>query len=519
MENFSLEKLEAILTTAVNASRKSSKKMDFDSDEIVVKAKKDGMEAGKKYASKYIFPSALQLGYVYVYYPLTNTFNLEESRKLNCILPKKLMIHDIKLNAYDFINWKRCYIPAIEPSKPFTYEENGQWYLNMFSKLDVKIKSYQSFPEPIKKQVQFILDFLHDVWANGNDDHYQFLKCYFAGVLLGRKNEIALVLQADEGVGKTIFCRFMGEILKDAYHKTTSKETILHFNYALQGKMMLLIDELNISSTGEWLAVSSALKDLITSDKLNVRKMRNDPYTVKNLLNIVIASNHQCIKISPGDRHYFVVNMSEKKKNDHKYFDKLAKAMFDKNVQQAFYNYMYEFGKTDQYKQFNYRLAPVTAMKKDLANEHLPHFYQFLKEYILRKGKNINKTFAEFYELYCERAPANKCSSKIEVSKMLSKLGFSIKTKALKKDTGVYSTQRCIEIDCKELYKVFDKNGWIHEVDDIADNCIDHSESESEPESESDCESESESEPEEVKPQKKQKKRTLLNDGLDFLFS
>ncbi|HZS61432.1 MAG TPA: DUF5906 domain-containing protein [Gemmatimonadaceae bacterium] len=162
---------------------------------------------------------------------------------------------------------------------------------------------------------------LRDNVCNGDDHLYQWVLCFFADLIQrpGRKSGVTLVLLGDEGVGKTIVGRHVGFLLGDAYTVLEKQEQLLgRFNSAVARRVLIQLEEAVWAGSHQ---AASALKHLITSDKILLEMKGHEPVMISNYARLLITSNEQwAVPAALKQRRYGVLKVSDARKEDHAYF-------------------------------------------------------------------------------------------------------------------------------------------------------------------------------------------------------
>ena len=61
----------------------------------------------------------------------------------------------------------------------------------------------------VKKSVEYVLDFLKEVWASYSDLQFDFIVKWLANMARGGKNQSVLYLRGEQGIGKSTFTDFL----------------------------------------------------------------------------------------------------------------------------------------------------------------------------------------------------------------------------------------------------------------------------------------------------------------------
>ena len=100
---------------------------------------------------------------------------------------------------------------------------------------------------------------------------------------------------------------------------TTFNQSIQFFLFC---KLLVVFEELENFSTNQWQGVSTRLKKDTTSDTIIYEEKNEKAFTAKNISNYIINSNVDAIKDDDG-RRYFILDLSNKRKGDIEYFNKI----------------------------------------------------------------------------------------------------------------------------------------------------------------------------------------------------
>lgn len=108
------------------------------------------------------------------------------------------------------------------------------------------------------------------------------------------KPGIAWVLHGVEGTGKGLFFdKVIRPIFGEQYCFETTIDTIADdkFNLFLERNIFCLINESDTDNAHNRSRLSARMKTYITDPKLSIRRMRQDPYMVRNYSNFIVFSN------------------------------------------------------------------------------------------------------------------------------------------------------------------------------------------------------------------------------------
>jgi hypothetical protein len=218
-------------------------------------------------------------------------------------------------------------------------------------------------------------------------------------------------------------------------------------------------------SPAQWLSIGNKLKEMITNDYSNIRKLYQGAYSINNTNSFIINTNHSAISFNNTGRRYMINDVSNDRIGDEAYFDTLQHAFNMPQMGEAFYVYCRDL--VEKNPTWDERQIPTTDAKKNIIACNVPHLFDWIKTRFLKKKRDINCTFARFYDQYIESLAKsdgkqqNVKPSKPFVSKQLTEARIPpIKT------TGNVAY---IRISYSKLLKIYTDKNWIHDTDDICD--------------------------------------------------
>lgn len=329
---------------------------------------------------------------------------------------------------------------------------------NTFGGYMYEKKDYNSYPEEIKKKVELFNSYVLEVLCNNNKEHFIHLVKWYACALIGKKNDACPYLKGPEGTGKSTCIEFMVNYVfgKNISLILTDAEVLLSKNNSiLMGNLLVVFEELPVFSDSQWNGVSSKLKGWITGDQYNIGEMRVKQETVKNINNYVINTNVEAIKHSEG-RRYYILDVSTKRQQDFEYFGRIKKECFNKEVGEAYFNYLMSMDLTGYLPQ-NF---PETESKKDMKAHNLDNEYKFLLHEFILKEQDMKNTITELHEMYesfyYTLNQTRKMANSIQFKRKLTEIGLTPHRTA---------DRREYRITHQELRKIFEKKDWIHELE------------------------------------------------------
>jgi hypothetical protein len=172
------------------------------------------------------------------------------------------------------------------------------------------------------------------------------------------KPGVAIVMRSDaQGVGKSRFVKYIGSLLGRHFRTVTHGRHIHgNFNTHLKDTLMLFGDE---AVWGGDRSTESILKQLITEPSMIIEMKGKDVFEVRSFLRLMLATNSEwAAPVSLTDRRYFVLDVSNSRKNDHDFFRNL---IYEQNHggSEALLNALMDFDLSD----FEVRSIPETSAR------------------------------------------------------------------------------------------------------------------------------------------------------------
>ena len=186
-------------------------------------------------------------------------------------------------------------------------------------------KGFAVKPKGGLEKIPFFHELLVEVICSGNEKWAVYLWGWLTHMVQcpEEKPGVAVVLRSDpQGVGKSRFAEYVGSLL-GRHFKTVTHGRHIHgnFNSHLKDTLMLFGDE---AVWGGDRSTESILKQLITEPSMIIEMKGKDVFEVRSFLRLMLATNSEwAAPVSLTDRRYFVVNVSDSRKNDHDFFKNL----------------------------------------------------------------------------------------------------------------------------------------------------------------------------------------------------
>lgn len=248
------------------------------------------------------------------------TFYIEDEKgnkkKIN---PFNIWLENI--NRRDIIGLK------FDPSS----EEDPNYY-NLFKGFKYEVTNDEDYTD-----IEPYLFHLKDVWANGDEETYEYILNWFAHIYQkpSERTDVAIVIPSEtEGNGKNIVLKVHSKILGNMYHSTADINSIVgNFNPQAEGRLLLNLNECTWAGRK---SQTGLLKALITEDTMTINQKNVKSYVIENYNNVIIFSNDENpIEIGKNNRRYYVLEIKEEKLEESK-----VKAILNVNPQKIFNYFM-----------------------------------------------------------------------------------------------------------------------------------------------------------------------------------
>jgi len=339
-------------------------------------------------------------------------------------------------------------------------------YINMMPSRMYEHSPYADFDDKVKEKCDLMLKHINDVWANGNKKVYDYIINWLSCTVVGHQVMTYLYLQSNERTGKSFPIEFFRKYVlgERTCLMTSDTQCINEWTKPLEGCLLVNFNELPCESLNQWKSTMDHIKSLVTETTFTCKEKNRPAYQQTNTFNIIITTNNNAITLSPtAQSRIMALDVAETYKGDHSYFNKLANAVMNETVGEAFYCFL-----VDHYnkhgKKFNSEDRPITETFKLKMTANLPIWIQFLKDEYVRLHCDINCQTKDLYDdfvVYCrvkKRNPLDMAS----FGKTLSEIG-------VRKTRPTFNGSRVhwYNIGWQEIYKVFDKMNYIHSNEDI----------------------------------------------------
>jgi hypothetical protein len=179
--------------------------------------------------------------------------------------------------------------------------------------------------KPAPGDCSIILDHIEQVIAGGDNRKAEFVLNWCADIVQNptRKPGVAIGLRGNEGTGKTVLGAILRRILgtRNVLVNADKDRLLGRFNSALAGKILIQAEETFFAGDAK---TTDALKHLITGQTLEVELKFGRSFEIESFHRLLITSNHiQVIQASSEARRFVVCDVSDARRGDAAYFDRL----------------------------------------------------------------------------------------------------------------------------------------------------------------------------------------------------
>lgn len=245
---------------------------------------------------------------------------------------------------------------------------------------------FKGFPlTPKEGDWSLMRQHIFKVICAGNTEYFEYVMAWMARAVQdpgGEKPGVAVVLKGGKGIGKGVFVNYFGAIFGEAFLPIADSESFTgRFNMHLSKSLVVFLDE---AVWGGDKKAEGKLKQLITEPTILFEPKGIDSLTMRNFINVIIASNEEWVVPATGDeRRFFVLQPSAEFQQDTNYFGKI----FNERKNGGPEAMMYDLLQYD-YTAVDLRSAPKTDGLSEQVQASLPSVLEFWysvieREYIL----------------------------------------------------------------------------------------------------------------------------------------
>lgn len=141
-----------------------------------------------------------------------------------------------------------------------------------------------------------LLEHIKEVWSNSDEKMYNFIMDWLAFIVqkFPQKTETLLLINGNEGTGKSMICTFLRDkiIGRHCLVLTGSEKLTRSFNAHLDGKILVALEEIRGETDQTFKHDINRMKQIITSNKIDIEKKGIDVEEDENGVNLLAFSNY-----------------------------------------------------------------------------------------------------------------------------------------------------------------------------------------------------------------------------------
>ena len=252
--------------------------------------------------------------------------------------------------------------------------------------------------------INAINKFIFEVWANSDDELFNYIISWFANILQHDSiNGVALVCYSTQGCGKNTLIDFFRFIFGDKLISESTGITAItqKHNTVIENKRLNVINETS-STRDEFRSNFDRLKNIITDAKISIEPKGLSPYKISNIGNYILFTNHKdSIIVEQSDRRYQVLELSDKYRNNTDFFAEFRNLYFNQRCADIYYTYLMRFEVSDVRKIIS------TNLRDQMMEYSKPSPLRFLEDYKNDVGADEDVQASVFYRLYSEWCATN----------------------------------------------------------------------------------------------------------------
>lgn len=217
-------------------------------------------------------------------------------------------------------------------------------------KINGAYNMWQGFPvKPRVGDWSLLQDHIYKNICKENDEWYHWLITWMAQLIQFPEIKIgsSVVVKGKKGVGKSKVFEWLSYIIGSYAITVSNREHITgKFNAHQKNTLLMVCEEALWGGDSE---AGGVLKNLITSDKMMLEQKGFDPIQVGNYIRLAMITNEDWVIPASFDdeRRFFVLECSEARKKDFKYFAAIDNQMKSGGAE-GFMHYLMEWKPLDE---------------------------------------------------------------------------------------------------------------------------------------------------------------------------
>ena len=196
---------------------------------------------------------------------------------------------------------------------------------------------------PKEGNCQLFKTHIKSVICNGNTEYYNYIIKWMAH-LVQKPDKLSpvIVLVGEQGTGKNTLVNALGTIFGQHYFPLDNIDQFLgRFNFHLKNAVLIHGNEAMWGGNKKQLG---SLKSMVTEEFSTFEGKNKDSFTTRNFRHLILSSNEDWpVHLDRDDRRFLILQVSNKHKDDPKYFDPLRAELSNGGVEA----FLYELLMTD----------------------------------------------------------------------------------------------------------------------------------------------------------------------------
>lgn len=207
--------------------------------------------------------------------------------------------------------------------RPRKKARNG--YYNTWKGFTCESIPYSKSNTKAKKGFDSFSEHVYENLCGGIEDHFNWVMGYFAHLIQKpcERPLTSLVFKGRKGTGKNAPLERIGNLLGPSQYIVSQNSRYLtsNFNGHMESCLMLVLDEAFWSGDHK---ADGILKGITTEKTILVEKKGKEPYTIDNLVRVIIVGNEDwLVPATVDERRYAVFNVEEGKMQQNKFFEQM----------------------------------------------------------------------------------------------------------------------------------------------------------------------------------------------------
>jgi hypothetical protein len=261
----------------------------------------------------------------------------------------------------------------------------------------------QEVKEVDEEKIKPFLYILKSLWANDDERVYKYLIAWFRMAICEPEKMIRVALflySKKEGTGKGRIVDFITDyVLGPAVcHIFTGMDQVLaEHNTNIAGKKIICINEM-AATKKEFLSNFDKLKPIISDKYISENPKFQKITQVENITNVIMCTQHKnSIYIKRGNRRFTCLEVSDKKKEDEKFWIDLSNNYMNQEAGNHFYTWLLRQDKTQLP---NPSIFCETKLRKEIIQISHDNTESFMDIITKNDGEDSDEFGQQAQELY-----------------------------------------------------------------------------------------------------------------------